>query len=612
MPGGVAGVQPTMAAPYAALGKPMSVVLSHDRQTEPNSQPRSGRSAAAIRVMSLPWLLMWALVLSLAWLMPNHFPPWSAFHADAWMGAAVALGAGAVVWRAPGSVAWRGLPLVVAGMVLAPWLQLATGLLPFRGQAWMSSLYLLGFLLVLQVGAVWETASPGQLAKALFLAIGFAAMLSVWLQLFTWLGLWEGAEVTDIWSMGYSGARPYANLGQPNQLATLLIWALLACLWAHVSGLLGRASAVLIAAFLLFGLALTQSRMGWLALTVVVAGVWYWRVLWPDRRLPWAVSGLYLFFWICPFVLRWLQSALMLGNDASFLRMQEQGELRLTAWRLFLQAAWERPWAGYGWTELTQAQIAVADQLPALGVTFGHSHNLFLDLLLWCGIPLGLLLVGVLLRWFWARLRAVQTPQDAAIYMLLGVVAIHAMVELPLHYAYFLLPVGLFMGVLDVRLAAPVVIRTPRWTLTLLCLIAVLALAVTIRDYFRVEASYNALRYEQARINLHKNPKGEPPDVLALTQLREWIRLGRTTIGPGMSERDLEWMASVIRTYPSPSGAFQMAKALALNGHPGQAGLWLVRACKITDTEKCQQVRVAWEQESRNNPLLAAIAWPMK
>jgi len=588
----------------------MSAEISRDRLNEPVSSLSDIRSVPSVRVMTPPWLVMWSLVLSLAWLMPNHFPPWSAFHVDAWMGTIVALGACAALWRTRGPITWRGLPLVVTGLVAVPWIQWAFGLIPFRGQAWMSSLYLLGFLLVLQIGAVWETASPRQLGKALFLAIGFAALLSVWLQLYTWLGLWEGADVTSIWSMGYSGARPYANLGQPNQLATLLIWALLACLWAHASGFLGRPSAILLAVFLLFGLALTQSRMGWLALTAVVVGVWYWRSLWPDRRLVWAASGLYAYFWVCPFVLRWLQSALMLGNDASFLRMQEQGELRLTAWRLFIHAALERPWAGYGWTELTQAQMAVADQLPAIRTTFGHSHNLFLDLVLWCGIPLGLLLVGLLLRWFWTRLRVVQTPQDAAIYMLLGTVAIHAMVELPLHYAYFLLPAGLFMGVLDVRLAAPIVIRTPRWSLALLLLVAVLALAVTIRDYFRVEVSYDALRFEQARINLHKNPKGEPPDVLALTQLREWIRLARYAVGPGMHERDLEWMDAVIRTYPSPGGAFQMARAMALNNHPGQAALWLVRACKITDAEKCQQVRLAWEQESRTNPLLAAIPFP--
>lgn len=587
----------------------MRVDVSDGLLSRQTPSSRAKRAPTATGVMSRPWLVMWAFLISLAWLMPNHFPPWSGFHADAWMGVAMAVGSVAVVWRLKGAVPWHGFSLVVALLVVVPWIQFAVGMLPFFGQAWMSSLYLLGFLLALQLGATWEAADPGQLVKALFLAIGFASLLSVWLQLYTWLGQWEGA-VTDIWSMGYSGARPYANLGQPNQLATLLIWALMACLWAHVSGFFGKFSALLVAAFLLFGLALTQSRMGWLALSAVLVGTWFWRSLWPDRRLAWIASGLYAYFWVCPFVLRWLHQVVMRGDDSSFLRMQEQGELRLNAWRLFVHAALESPWTGYGWTELAGAQIAVADQMPAIRATFGHSHNLFLDLVLWCGLPLGILLTGLLLRWFWLRLRAVQTAQDAALFMVLGAVGIHAMVELPLHYAYFLLPAGLVMGVLDVRLGATIVGKTPRWTLAVLCLVASVALGVTVRDYLRVETSYGILRFEQARIGLDTKQVREPPDVLALTQLREWIRLARYTVAAGMAQRDLDWMENVIRTYPSPGGAFQMARAMALNGYPDKAGLWLIRACKITDEERCGQVRSLWEQESRNNPLLAAVPFP--
>ena len=552
------------------------------------------------------WLMLWAMLLACPWLLPNHFPPWSAFHADAWMGIAMALGAIAVAWRVPGAISWRGLPLVVALLVAVPWLQYGAGMLPFRGQAWMSSLYLLGFLLALQVGAAWEAVSPDQLTKALFIAIGIAALVSVWLQLYTWLGQWDGA-VTDIWSMGYSGARPYANLGQPNQLATLLIWAILACLWANVSGVLGKASAVSVAAFLLFGLALTQSRMGWLALTAVLAGIWFWRSLWPDRRLPWIVSGLYAYFWLCPFVLRWLHSVVMQGDDASFLRLQEQGELRLSAWRLFVHAALERPWTGYGWTELASVQLAVANQMPAIPTTFGHSHNLFLDLVLWCGLPLGLLLTGVLLRWFWIRLRAVKTPQEAALFMVLGAVGIHAMVELPLHYAYFLLPVGLIIGALEQRLHMRPVLAVGRNFVLALWLCMAALLSIFIRDYIRVEDSYRTLRFEWASI---KTAPAQTPDVLLLTQWRDYFTAVRLQPKAGMDVADVTFLRDLAGVYPNTGLLQKLAKSLALNDEPAEAALWLTRACQMVPRTQCVALKQSWAAQSQDSPKIAAANWP--
>lgn len=555
------------------------------------------------------WLMLWAILLSLCWLLPNHFRPWTSFHADAWLALIALIGALATVWRVWPPLQWRVLPIIAGTLVALPWFHFAAGLLPFAGQSWMSSAYLLGFLLALLIGARWESASPRQLELALFLAIGLAAIVSVWLQFYTWLGLWAGG-ITDIWSMGLSGDRPYANLGQPNNLATLLLWGLLACFWAYQQGFLGNASTLLLAAFLLPGLALTQSRTGLLSLTVVLLAIWLWRRLWPSRRLPWVSTGLYLFYWMCPWLLQCLHTALQLGQDNALLRLQQQGELRLGAWRLFAQAVLERPWFGYGWTELGSAQTAVAVQFPSLGVTFGHSHNLFLDLALWNGLPIGLAASGFLIWWFWKKFRAIRQAEDAILFMVLVMVGIHAMLELPLHYAYFLLPTGLIMGILDLRLGAQVVWTSPRWTLGALWLIAALVLGAIIRDYFRVEESYNALRFEQARIGIDKTPTGSPPQVLVLTQLRELIRAGRFEVHAEMTPAELEWLEVITRTFPSAGNAYRMATALALNNRPEEALAWLQVICKISDARECQQVRRAWVQDSIRDARTAAIQWP--
>lgn len=521
----------------------------------------------------------------------------------------VLIGALPVLWRTHSRLKWHGLSCLVAVLVLLPWIQFSLGLIPFAGQAWISSCYLMGFLLALLVGARWQMGSPDQLVIGLFSAVGLAAIVSVGLQLYTWLNLSEGGAL-GLWALGDVGNRPSANLGQPNQLATLLIWGLLACFWAYSHRVLSAASAIFTASFLLLGLALTQSRTGLLAASAVLLAVWVWRSLWPSRVLPLVASSLFLYLLICPTLLRWLKGALLLGQDEVYVMNQQSVVQRLSAWRLFAQAILERPMFGYGWSETTSAQMAVADQFPSLGGVFSHSHNLFLDLALWTGIPIGALIGVVLIRWFWLRFRALRQGDDAILLLVVGVVGIHALLEFPLQYAYFLIPAGLIMGILNVRTGARVLWTSTRWVLGAVWLAAAIGLGVTIRDYARVDASYIKLRLEQGLLGQGRPPLGGPPDVWVLTQMREWIRMQRYKVHPKMSQQELDEMVVMTTWYPSLSSAYRLATALALNARPDEARAWLGKICQFTDDRECSLAQRTWEVESQNSPSMGAIAWP--
>ena len=517
------------------------------------------------------------------------------------------LGSGAVIVRHKASVHWHGSAVLAAIVVFVPWLQYSAGLISFAGQAWISMAYLLGLLLALLTGQRWEQAAPDQLARGLFSAVGVASVFSVNLQLQTWLGLVD-TGIFDLWSMGMVGGRPYANIGQPNQLATLLLWGLLACAWAYVDQKIRPTIAVLMSCFLLLGIALTQSRTAWLGLTFLVIAAWFWRRFWPSSRVPWSVTALFVFFWASPFLLRSLADLLLLGTEDSYFRAQVQVEWRPLAWRLFIDAASNRPWFGYGWTELGQAQLAVASAFPPLYTTFGHSHNLFLDLVLWLGLPLGVLVSAALVWWAQANMRAVSNAKDAILMMFLGVIGIHAMLELPLHYAYFLLPTGMVMGVLNSRMGGKPLWIAPRWSLIGLWMAAVLLLAGVIRDYFPVESSFQKLRFELARVGTL--PQGKPPEVVFLTHLRERIRFMRYEVKSGMTAEELTWALQVANAYPGSGSLYKAAKALALNNRSQEAQQWLKKICKISSVEECDLIKRVWAQDARVNPLIAAVPWP--
>ncbi|MFI5443785.1 Wzy polymerase domain-containing protein [Polaromonas sp. UC242_47] len=524
------------------------------------------------------------------------------FHSDAWLAIVLLMVSIALMFFARSSVRWHWAAVVVAGMACVPLIQYGFGQIPFFGVAWINATYLLGLCTALLLGAYWERASPGQCADFLFLALGLAGMVSVGIQIHQWL-LFDSLEFWVNKALG----RPYGNLGQPNQLATLLVLGLLGCSWGFVRKQLSAWSSILLAGFFLLGIALTQSRTGWLNVSIFILAMFCWGWTRSQKRIMVTAVGLGTFFVVCVLGLSWLSDLLQLTGayDLSG-RFSEQA--RPVIWRLLADAAWEKPWFGYGWGQTGFAHLQVAASHPFLGVIFFEAHNLFLDLILWNGIPLGVFVVVAMTWWLAAATRAVKGVSDAILLLFLLVLGVHAMLEYPLHYAYFLLPAGLVAGVLNVRLKFRPAFISAHWVCMVVLLGSGAMLAVTVRDYIRVESSFADLRFEKARI--HTNNPGSAPELWVLTQLREMIIFGRTEARPNMSDQELVWMRDVTKTYPSPYNAHKLALALALNGQGVEAQLWLKNLCKAFPVQFCEGTRITWAQKALKEPAIAAVPWP--
>ncbi len=507
--------------------------------------------------------------------------------------------------------------MVALALLPVPILQHLFGLLPFIGEAWMATAYLLGLLLALHTGALWEASSPGQAMDALALSLGVAGVLSVGIQLMQWLNvgnLWlsgDGGIGWRVWIVDFAGGRPYANLSQPNMLGTLLLWSVLSAAWGVYRRIFGVATGVMLALFLLFGVALTQSRTAWLGVATLVAASWYWPRSWSSRWTPVVVSMLGAFFAIVTVLLvLGVDGAYQLGAWEMESSRVEAG-LRPAAWWLFMDAALAEPWFGYGWSQGMVAQLAVAENHPRLFGVFSHAHNLFLDLVLWCGIPIGLLVSVLLVLWCIDKFRRVKAAGDAIALLFLAVIGIHAMLEFPLHHAYFLLPAGVIAGTLDARLGETLKmkVKVGRTPVLVLGVAAAMLLAVIFRDYIgRIEPNFQAMRFESQRIgNL---PKAEAPDVLVLTHLREWLRLARFEPHAGMSDQDIRWLSGVAQRNPTPLNLLKLAKVMAINGRPQEAARWLLKARQVVAAGHWQEIQSDWSIASKSDPRMAAIPLP--
>lgn len=554
------------------------------------------------------WLGLWVPLLAMAWLIPNHYYPWATFHTDAWVAVMLVMAGGAVFIRSNRKVEWHGITVVVALLAAVPFVQFGFGMLSFSGEAWLITLYVLGLLLALLAGAHWEAATPGRAADGLFLAIGIAAMVSVWLQLRQWLGYAAEVETMQVWAAEFTRERPSANLGQPNQLATLLLWGLMACLWGVVRKKINPPCAILMALYLLFGIVLTQSRMPWIALTAVTLAGFAWRKLLPART-PWVFLLLLLYFSICTVSFSHLSEFLNLGLDIRSASLGgKSSQLRWKAIGMFLDALKQRPWTGYGWNQLALAQLSVAKNHPNMTSFFIQSHNLLLDLMLWCGIPIGAGFFLCLSHWMLRCLKRVSNAEDLVLTLFVLVVAIHAMVEFPLHHAYFLLPTGVVMGMLNQRLKHHVIFKINRWPVIGLLFCTSLLLGAVIRDYFLVDADFRAYKLEVNHVGISSEIKSK--DIYVLNDLRAFIENLRKEVQPNISAEELELLRRVTLSFPTPFNLFNYGKALAMRHETLAAKDWLEKLQKLQPDAYLKNLQEVWQSQSRTEPAMAAVIWP--
>jgi O-antigen ligase len=547
-----------------------------------------------------PWWTLWIAAVAGSWLLPTHIAPWTAYHHDLAMALAlVPLGAWLIVdSKRPVTLDPLALGALIAACI--PLLQFRFGLIYFLGDAVVACAYLVGFALAVLTGARLEEAYPGRLVNVLFAAFGLAAILSVGIELYQWQRLDDlGLLISNLGTL----ARPFGNLNQPNQLATLLAWGLVAIWWAYLSGRVRGWIAASAAAYILLGMVLTQSRTAWLHLLVIGVAAWFYRGPLRTRRYAVALVAAAIAFLVA--VLAWAAVSLALHSSA-FVPLEGRAGFRGLIWSQMLDALSLRPWTGYGWNQVGIAQIAVALDQAMVPELLEHTHNLALDLLVWNGALVGPLIAGGLGLWVLRQMRRAETPAGCLLLLAILLLLAHSMVELPHDYAYFLLPAGLMMGALSVlHRGAPARMTIPRWGAAGLMAGASALLAAIAIDYAEVERNLLRYRFESAHIGNAHN--GQPPELMVLTQFQGFLTFVRTKPEPGMSPDQLKAMGKVAERYPSHTALFAYARMAAMNDQPELARTAMRRLCKMHGTH-CANALRAWQRMAASeSPQLASV-----
>ncbi len=536
--------------------------------------------------------LLGLLFVVLAWVLPNKNFPWL----SAWNEGLAFLSVGILalvalkhVWgqSRSGSIS---LPMLIFTMlaILTVWLQWFLGLLIFRGDAWLITLYMGFFALSVQTAWCMTRGAPqNNWVDGLMAAITIAGLLTVAMSLVQWTATYDLAIFVQ--EVGRHG-RPFANLGQINHVNTLCFIAGCAALQLHALKKIHGPILLIAVLILSFGMALTQSRTAVVQIIALLAwSVWQSRSLNPLRNTTVVLALAYVIWAI---IIPYLAAVSHLEPGRSMQMEASANNLRLKAWAAMLDAILQRPLSGYGWLQNGWAQQTVALEHPGLRYEFNYAHNFVVDLMIWVGLPLGITLTVVLAGWAWRHVKSRNRDITFLAGALLGIM-VHGLLEYPLAYAYFLMPAGFLIGSIDAINPVVKMQRISRWVIIVGWIGLIVLLLGVGNEYIQAVEADTSLRTEALRIGVSKKTT-PPPHLELLDQLSAQFQFRFFDLSPNMSEEQLALMERVAKRYATLPVLTDFAYAKKMNGEELNSKHYLDVVCAIYGKEICERDMNVW------------------
>jgi O-antigen ligase len=550
------------------------------------------------------------LAWTLPFLQPFHQFPLTSFYSE-WL--ALILGLVALVLLA-GKRYWHDAPLPVMvlpllGFILVLGVQYALGQVAYGGQPLAAGLYVAwAVLLVMLAGGLRRELSLDGIATVLawFLVVG-----GVLAALFALLQHYQISDLPNTLIAPKRSALVYGNLAQANHFASYCTLALASLAYLYAGGRMPGVAVAAGAAPLIFVIGLTGSRSAllFLAFMLVLALLYAWRRGAGGKRLAVCVTlfvaGFALSQWLA--TQPWLASSggtetvtqRLVGGEGSSgpINIAHRLQVAREAWEMFLQA----PFLGVGWGQFPWQDFEYRAQHGRALSTwpFNHAHNIVLHLLAETGLAGTLLVAGAALAWLWGLRRARIDLAHWWVLALLGVIAVHSVLEHPLWFAYFLGIAAVAAGlVADGHVKLRLERAGPPLMLLLLAVGMLYAVSL-VRNYRDFERLFETggvrpetSEFASAVSRAHREPLLAPYAELAIA----------TTMGLGTERlrEKREINSRVMRFAPIAGVVYRQAILLALEGNQDGAAREFARAASVYPGELEATLKILREAAARH------------
>lgn len=468
----------------------------------------------------------------LSWTITNHHAPWNTFYQEF-------LALAGIFFLFP----WRKSPSTSKNIfsLITLWCSVLTA------QYFIQKIYFGDYLFGIGVISIlWMSYLSGKQSfyrensteinneTVVYATILAAALANSIVGLSQWLGV-----SANIFSLPSPTYRVYGNMAQPNQLATLLALGLISLIHFDAKKQVNTFWLLVTSAVLSFTLASTGSRTGALSFTVLIVIIlFFYKNFKVFTALRWLAPA-FVIFWLT--YTNWSLLAIG-GNSRTVLSFSSSGRLEL--WEQMIMAIGMKPWLGWGWLNLGEAQYAAmkASSLP-VKINIDHAHNIFMDFFIWFGIPFGFFLIFKITKFFLESFHLIkensQNHSRLIAFLMLTPIGIHSLLEYPFAYIYFLIPIGFFIGQIENSNNLTTQNTTKQKTITFAAAISTVIFSGIIAfDYYKIEKDFFAARLEKEFFTETKNRHQYDENFNFLTQYKSLLHLAKSdqTNSPEISQ----------------------------------------------------------------------------
>lgn len=523
-------------------------------------------------------LYLATIFISLGWLLPIHYRPWVTYTGELF--AFLSLFALATIYLKD-KIKLPILSLSLLLLATIPLIQYFGGELFFFDKALLCSLFIFAFWFcsVLGYNLTQSKLERENVFTGFSIVLLLCGTLTGIIAICQWLTL--DAYIPGMVNM-QNAVRPYANFAQPNNMATFLLMSLLACLYLYEKKKVHTKWLIPAVFMMLMSLALSQSRTSWVACICIIVYLayqqfkgyisikWYYLTAW---------TALFIgFIFLLPTIGGFLTQLADTQIKSVDIERRATGDMsRLAIWNQMLHAIADRPWFGYGWNQTSVAYTLVSDHFQG-PVWVRSAHNFILDFILWNGLIIGMPFLAYFGYWGYQLNKHVNSVESVIGILMIGAVLIHSMLEFPQYYAYFLLPVGFIIGLVQSQQSNIKTITLSPNYMRVGYAVSLVLLILIVRDYSVMVPKLNqSMRYEQTPEKITNQDQ-----IYLLEEFDrriEWIRMNPYT---KFNAQELEDIKEMVLNYPTKYDLIKYAKVLAFNGYEQEAKhqLWLLKTLR--------------------------------
>lgn len=548
-----------------------------------------------------------------SWLSPYHTFPYWAFYNDYVSLLAVVLATLVFYGRAARPAA--DVPtsaFVFIGLAAIVVVDAVTGRMPAPFDAFIPIGYLVAaattIVLARDLGRSED--GPGAIARAydwFAMALVFAGLVSAFITFFQYFRV---DDLLGDWSVGMGDGRmairPFANIGQPNQLALLLCWAVAGLWWLFQAGRLRATVSTVLAVLILFSAVLTQSKVAWLIVPLLATtAAWVNRRADVKRVSPLLIVALVAFFAIAVLTLPLLAEFSGTATESVDKRMETNGVRSVMILEGFYIAL-QHPLLGVGWSAFGANQVRVA---PLFGETqyAMHSHNIVSNLAAELGFPITIALTVATGLWLYRRyIRVKAAPHGIFALMIFIAVGVHSLVEFPLWYAYVLLPVAFLIGLMEADTKTKVRVSLGRNAMVSVALVGSMLMVLVAHDYRGVVQGFRALGYQRLGWDYYGGST-QAPAFTIFPHFFRYFEFADVHPTVNMPAADIARYESVKERFGYAPVLMRMATIYALNHREADAVTTML-ALRRLYAQRYAEAYASWEAMAREYPeVLGAV-----